>query len=278
MIGFYLHSNEEVLGVIQIMSVHFDHSIPNWRTHLETIGHNVLVLVREGKVKYEINGEEVVAEKGDFLFIPKSTRRSGENDRNGTHQKHTILFTLDSGLRTGIPFLDEGQFIKAKIANFQYASHRCERLYEEMRGSKRFRSFICLGIMQELIGMLAREMEKPELAPMKQKYAQIVKTYLLEHYREPVEIEQLAKLIHRSPNYTTALFKEVYGHSPIRYMHQLRVLEACNLLLNSDMTVSGIAQYLGYYDTSYFFRIFKKHSGMSPTEFIVQGDQSRVFL
>ncbi|MCF2939500.1 AraC family transcriptional regulator [Paenibacillus alkaliterrae] len=263
--------------MIQIMSVHFDYFIPDWRTYMETIGYNVLVLVREGKVKYEINGDEVVAERGDVLFIPKSTRRSGANYMDSPHQKHTILFKLDTGLSTGIPFLDQGRFIKLKIANFQYASHRCERLYEEMRGGKSFRSFICLGIMQELIGLLAREMEKPELAPMKQKYAQIVRTYLLEHYREPIEIEQLARLIHRSPNYTTALFKEVYSHSPIRYMHQLRVMEACNLLLNSDMTVTNIAQYLGYYDTSYFFRIFKKHSGMSPTEFIIQGDQSQLF-
>ncbi|WP_223830048.1 helix-turn-helix domain-containing protein [Paenibacillus arenilitoris] len=256
------------------MSVHFDHFIPNWRTQMEAIGYNVLVLVREGKVKYEINGEEIVAERGDMLFIPKGTRRSGSNYLDSPHQKHTILFTLNTGLGTGIPFLDQGRFVKLRIAGFQYASHRCERLFEEMRGDKSFRSFICLGILQELFGMLAREMEKPELAPMKQSYAQIMRSYLLEHYREPVEIEQLARLIHRSPNYATALFKEVYGQSPIRYMHQLRVMEACNLLLHSDMTVTSIAQYLGYYDTSYFFRMFKKHSGMSPTDFIAQGSQA----
>ncbi|MFC5648391.1 helix-turn-helix domain-containing protein [Paenibacillus solisilvae] len=260
--------------MIQIISVHFDHYIPNWRTQMEVLGHNVIVLVMEGKVRYEINGEEIVAERGDFLYIPKSTRRCGENLNGSPHQKYTLLFTIEPGMDTGIPFLDQGRFIQFRLANFQYAQRRFERLYEEMRGSKSFRFIICLGIVQELIGILSRELEKPEVTPIKMKYAQIVKHYLLEHYREPIEIEQLARLIHRSPNYTTALFKEVFGHSPIRYMHQLRVLEACNLLLHSDMTIAGISQYLGYYDTSYFFRVFKKYSAMSPSEFITRGSQS----
>ena len=112
--------------------------------------------------------------------------------------------------------------------------------------------------------MLARELEKNELAPSKRNYADTIKSYLLEHYREPIEIDRLAKLIHRSPSYAAALFKEVYGLSPIRYMHQLRVLEACSLLLHSDMNIAHIAHYLGYYDTSYFYRMFKNTPACRP--------------
>ncbi|WP_237391573.1 helix-turn-helix domain-containing protein [Paenibacillus dendrobii] len=256
------------------MSVNFDKNIPSWRTNLEAINYNVLVLVREGKVRYKINGKEIIAENGDVLFIPRSTRRSGENWLGAPHQKYTILFSYDAGIETGIPFLDQKQFIQFKTSQDQYAFHRCERLYEEIRGGKSFRNIICLGIFQELLGMLARELDKPDLTPSKLKYAQIIKNYLLEHYREPIDIDQLSKLIYRSPNYVTALFREVYGHPPIRYMHQLRMLEACNLLLSTDMTIAGIAQYLGYYDTSYFHRVFKKHIGMAPSNYLQQGAQS----
>ena len=262
--------------MIQLMSVNFDDDIPNWRTQLETIDYNVLVVVREGKVRYEINGAEMIAEKEDVLFIPRSTRRSGGNWNGVPHQKYTILFTMDPHESTGIPFLDEGRCLKFNLAHIQYAYRRCERLFEEMRGGKSYRAMICQGIMQELMGMLARELEKTELPPSKRNYADTIKSYLLEHYREPIEIDILAKLIHRSPNYATALFKEVYGHSPIRYMHQLRVLEACNLLLHSDMTIAHIAHYLGYYDTSYFYRMFKKYTGLSPSDYVQQGDRSDV--
>ncbi|GAE05300.1 AraC family transcriptional regulator [Paenibacillus sp. JCM 10914] len=254
------------------MSVNFDDYIPNWRTQLETIAYNVLVVVREGKVRYELNGEEVLAVKDDVLFIPQGTRRSGQNWYGAPHQKHTILFTLAHHEATGIPYLDKGSYSKFTLSSTPYVFHCCERLYEEMRGVKGYRTQICQGILQELLGMLAREFEKTELPPSKRKYADTIRTYLLEHYRDPIEIESLAKLIHRSPNYATALFKEVYGHSPIRYMHQLRIMEACSLLLHSGMSIAHIAQYLGYYDTSYFYRIFKKHTGLSPSDYVLQGD------
>ncbi|MFD0714769.1 helix-turn-helix domain-containing protein [Paenibacillus sp. GCM10027626] len=91
----------------------------------------------------------------------------------------------------------------------------------------------------------------------------------------------MAHLIHPSPNYTIAIFREVIGSSPINYIHQLRIMEACSLLINSDMTVAEISNHLGYYDTSYFFRIFKKYTSMSPTEFMARGyniNVSQLFL
>lgn len=122
--------------MIQLMSVNFDDYIPNWRTQLETIEYNVLVVVREGKVRYEINGEDIIAEQEDVLYIPQSTRRSGGNWKDTAHQKHTILFTLDRQEPTGIPFLDAGRFMKFNLSHIQYVYRRCERLYEEMRVAK----------------------------------------------------------------------------------------------------------------------------------------------
>ncbi len=256
-----------------IDSVHFDNFIPNWSTQSEKVDFHIMILVVEGKVSYDIHGEEVTADRGDFMYIPRTTRRAGRNHASGPHQKYTVLFHGAEMIAAGIPFLERRQFVKFNLRNFQYAHRRFERLFEEFRNGGNYRSLICLGILQETVGLLAREMERPEVTPMKMKYAQTIKTYLLEHYREQIEIDQLARLIRRSPNYAISVFREVLGCSPIKYMHQLRMLEACSLLLTADMTVSSISSYLGYYDTSYFFRMFKKYTGMSPTEFTTHGRQ-----
>jgi len=263
--------------LFQLISVNFDNHIPNWHTELETIRYNVLSIVKEGKVRYDINGDEVIGERDNVLFIPQSTSRAGGNWMGSAHQKFTILFTYDNGTKTGIPFLDQSRFVKYRMPDARQIFDRCEKLHEEMRGGKSYRSFICMGIFQELVGMLAREMEKPpELTPSKLKYAETIKKHLLAHYRDQVEIEQLAGLVDLSPNYVTALFKEVFGLSPIRYMHQLRILEACGLLIASTMTVADISHYLGYYDTSYFCRVFKKLAGMPPTEYAKRGSLSEM--
>ncbi|WP_339225159.1 AraC family transcriptional regulator [Paenibacillus sp. FSL H8-0332] len=251
-------------------SVYHDLMIPGWRTMQERIKLNVLILVIEGKVVYYIEKTRVVLEQGDLLILPNLIDRAGEDHESGPHQKYTILFT--SGEETELlPFLRQDRHTLLKPRSFEALRRRFEKLFMEMRGVKSFRSMICQGILQELLGITARELEQPEIAPMKVQYARTIQNYLLCHYRESIEIEQLAKLIGCSENYTISVYKEVTGQSPIKYLHRLRILEACYLLLNTKTTVAAISQYSGYYDASYFFRMFKQLTSMSPSEFIAIG-------
>ncbi|MBT2722757.1 helix-turn-helix domain-containing protein [Bacillus sp. ISL-46] len=259
--------------MLSILSAFFDNFIPDWHTQTENIPYNVLILVVQGRVQYTISGKQITAEKGDILYIPSTTVRAGKNHESGPHQKYTAIFTLNENEIPTNPFPIDQNFFHLKTRSFEYVKNRFERLYFDIRGKKKHRDFICLGILQELIGLFAQELEVPSIAPIKVKYAQIIERFLLENYRKSIEIEQLAKLIHRSPGYTISVFKEVVGHSPIKYIHQLRILEACNLLVNTDMTVVAISEYLGYYDTSYFSRMFKKLTSLSPMEYIRVGHQ-----
>lgn len=263
---------------MNILAVFFDNLIPNWCSHKERIDYNVFILVVKGRVKYSIDGEQVIAEKGDLLFIPSETVREAENHESGLHQKYTVVFTLNENKNIVYPntFPIEKKFHHIKSRNPEYVKHRFERLFIDSRGDKKFRTYICVGILQELLGMFARELESPSVTPSKVKYVSIIEQYLLENYRNSIEIEQLAKLINRSPSYTISIFKELMGQSPIRYIHQLRIIEACNLLLNTEMTIVAISEYLGYYDPSYFSRMFKKLTSMSPKEFAIHGGQIEV--
>lgn len=264
-----------------IHSVHYDNFITHWKKSQETVTHHILILIVEGRVAYNVNETEVIGEAGDFIFFPKGIKRAAENHSSGLHRKYTMSLTPSKSLGPIIPLLSNQQFVKFKPHNFQYIQHRFSILYEESLNHDAYQALICESILHELLGLLSRELEKPEVTPMKMKFAQLIKAYILEHFREQLEIKQLAQLIHRSPNYTIAIFREVIGISPINYIHQLRILEACGLLINSNMSVSDISNHLGYYDTSYFFRIFKKHTSMSPTDFIKNGHHinvSQLFL
>ncbi|MFC5447093.1 AraC family transcriptional regulator [Paenibacillus aestuarii] len=250
--------------MLSLHSVHFDNRIPNWRSSLLLLSHNVLVLMIDGKVKYTINDRTVIGEKGELLFIPVNTLRAGENVE-GEHQKITVLFYHGEEDSQELPIIGKSQFGKCKIRNFEYFKQRFEKLYLEMVGDGKFTRYFVNGILQELVGMAAREFELVEATPVKLKLANELQKYLVTHYRQPIHIDQLAALIHRSSNYTISMFREVMGVSPIQYVHLLRMKEACNLLTNTDLSVTEISNYLGYYDHSYFFRIFKKYTSVSPT-------------
>lgn len=252
--------------MLSLLSVNYDNRIPNWRTSLMVLNYNVLVLMIDGKVKYTINDRTVIGEKGELLFLPVNCLRTGENVE-GEHQKITVLFNHGDEDSEDLPILGNAQFRKCKIRNFEYVKHRFEKLYLEVVGDGKFTRYFVNGILQELVGMAAREFEHEEVTPVKLKLANELQKYVVAHYRQPIHIDQLAALIHRSSNYTISMFREVMGVSPIQYVHLLRMKEACNLLTNSDLTVTEISNYLGYYDHSYFFRIFKKYTSMSPTAY-----------
>ena len=82
-----------------------------------------------------------------------------------------------------------------------------------------------------------------------------------------VKLEQLAKLVHWSPNYLCRIFKVHTGKAPMAYLQWLRMTEAEKLLLYTDLPVFTISEMLGYEDASYFARLFRKHHGRAPSAY-----------
>ena len=71
-----------------------------------------------------------------------------------------------------------------------------------------------------------------------------------------------------TPEYFRKLFCGFYGVSPIKYINALKLSRAEELLASQMYSVTEAAEMSGYTDMSHFSREFKKHTGMSPTEFI----------
>jgi AraC-type DNA-binding domain-containing proteins len=66
------------------------------------------------------------------------------------------------------------------------------------------------------------------------------------------------------------LFKKITGRTISEYVHAVRVKTALYMLEESRLTVAELAEFLGYSDVSYFSRVFKQTTGVSPSEFIQQ--------
>ena len=91
--------------------------------------------------------------------------------------------------------------------------------------------------------------------------------YIRGHFREELTLEDVAQAVHFSPYYLSRLFREELGLTFVNYLTIVRMEEAKRLLLETDQTVSRIADAVGYQDPSYFTKVFKKMEGQTPTQF-----------
>jgi AraC family transcriptional regulator of arabinose operon len=78
---------------------------------------------------------------------------------------------------------------------------------------------------------------------------------------------ELAKIAAMSTESFIRLFKRWTGETPIRYVQQIRVREACRLLTDTENSIEEIATQTGFPDRFYFSRVFKKHTSRSPAAY-----------
>ncbi len=121
--------------------------------------------------------------------------------------------------------------------------------------------------------IIDREMySKPETAKptIESRYLSRFKnvlTWMEEHYMENVTLNELADLAGFSPKYFCRLFSKMTGRSPIDYLNCYRIDRASEMLLSSEKPIIDIAAECGFYDLSYFVKVFKKYKSIPPGQY-----------
>ena len=91
--------------------------------------------------------------------------------------------------------------------------------------------------------------------------------YIQEHFAENLTVNVLAEHYGMSPNYFSSMFKKEMSRSAVNYITELRINQARELLYHSELSVVDISKKVGYEDSQYFFRVFKKYLGMTHLKY-----------
>ena len=95
----------------------------------------------------------------------------------------------------------------------------------------------------------------------------IAKEYIESHFNENIRLEDVAKQIYLAPAYFGIYFKRETGMNFREYLFQIRMNKAVELLKDIRYNISEIASCVGYKDTHYFSKQFKKYMGVTPREY-----------
>lgn len=94
-----------------------------------------------------------------------------------------------------------------------------------------------------------------------------VKEFIKKNYMQNISIEDIADSVYLSPSYLCTLFKKETNITLLGYLIQFRIDMAKKLLMKTHIKIVEIAGMVGYENPSYFNMIFKKMTGMTPSEY-----------
>ncbi len=121
--------------------------------------------------------------------------------------------------------------------------------------------------LTEILVYSARLADKGERTREHHPAVAAMAEFLYEHAEQPLSLELLSKNLGYAPQYLSSLFHKESGMSLSAYLQRLRVEKACLLLSEHRLSVSQIAQEVGYGDLKHFNAIFRRYKNMSPREF-----------
>lgn len=111
--------------------------------------------------------------------------------------------------------------------------------------------------------------EKPD-SMKNQALAEHIRVYLETHYMEDISLQDAAEQLHYSDAYFCRFFKQNFDKSFIMYLSELRIEKAKELLADITVNIKEIGQKVGYRDSSYFTKVFKRITGVTPSEYRYQ--------
>lgn len=241
-----------------------------------------LVVIVNGRGRHVTDTEDYPISKGDVFLVRPGTPHAYQNtkdlelinilyypdllslpdlDLRGIPGYHA-LFELEPALRRQHGFKsrlilppDQTDHVDALVRLMEH---------EQTAGTPGS-EHMCAAYFMQLKGYIARCYTDSGPANVSAVYRMgEVISYIQTQYHQPVTLQDLAGRASMSVSTLTRMFQRTLGTSPMDYLIRVRIDRARELLRTSDMSVTDIAFTVGFTDSNYFSRMFKKHTRTSP--------------
>jgi AraC-like DNA-binding protein len=129
-----------------------------------------------------------------------------------------------------------------------------------------YRLMDIIGKSDSNIPLASEEYLRKRFTPANRRIAQL-NEYLMNHYREEIDLKKLAELVSMAEGSLCRFFKMHVGTSIFDYLNQIKVEFACKLLMDPELTIVDACLDSGFNNLSHFNKQFRKNTGVTPTEY-----------
>ena len=163
------------------------------------------------------------------------------------NQAKNLLYNLVGSVDSKIQRLEQIRFeYFAKIDEAVYAEDFLETFQ---------------ALLDELLECLEESMESQDMK------IQGMLDYIAEHYRDDLDLTNLAEVFNFNYSYLSSYFNTKMGEGFSEYLNRIRIGHACQYLEKGESSIASISALVGYSDQSYFCRVFKKITGVTPSAY-----------
>jgi AraC-like DNA-binding protein len=222
------------------------------------LGSNELIFNFSGRSTVCFNGTELENLPGTIRFLPKGPTKQYDVLRHEWGECIDVFFDTDKPISATA-------FVKS-VASGEKIGNLFKRIFAVWVSKEKGYYFEAISLLYRIFAELERENRSPKKHT--DKIAPAIELIHTEFLKREIPLEELSRASNMCESYFQRLFKEKYGISPKKYIIQLKINHACDLLRLERYTVTQIAELCNFSDVYFFSRQFKEYTGITPTQFI----------
>lgn len=243
---------------------------------------SAIILITEGELKIQINLSMITVTKDQILIIPPNATIYLANLNTGV--KSVAIVFNDSFINKNIHhmnYINEIIFFfevespilqptKNEILSFKFLIDKINQNNEQERYYSKDLIYHYFNVLFLELMTIYRRIEPQSTYLRTSRKKDLIHrflTLLTEHSRNERAVEFYAEKLSITPSYLTRIVKETSGESTRDIITSSVIIEARDMLLNSNLSINQIAEELNFSDQSFFGKFFKKQMKMSPKAF-----------
>ncbi|WP_245987432.1 AraC family transcriptional regulator [Cohnella lupini] len=261
------------------------HFPAHWHTHLE------LLYITRGQGTFHIGGRSYLALEGDLLLINANEVHAVDISPEDDAEYLILSVVPEVVYHTGSTIFEAKYIFPFLLGNRQHERHFRQRVlngspipalvmdihreYEQQRygfelAMRSAFTSIFLWMLRFWMNQEPAQAGFPSFAASSLDSIKPIFEHLEYRFKEDLTASDAARLCGMSYSHFARCFKQITGHSFVRYLHYRRISEAEKLLLTTYWSVTRVALECGFSHTSYFIRHFRAHKGLTPKQFVLR--------
>ncbi len=260
-------ATEKELVSLSVYNVGFQKCDPLYQWGPGVRDHYLIHYIISGKGCYLIHNERIVLSAGDCFLVYPDTEVTYQADGQDPWEYAWVGFT---GSDAAI-ILQATDFTRKKpyLTNLPYGGDLKRQLLHiyDARGNGFEHAVEMTGRLYTTLAIFMHGATTQETKNTANSYVQKSIEYISSNYSYPITIEDIASYVGLSRSQLFRSFEHVLGISPKKYLTDFRIKQSCYLLEHSDLSITSIANSIGFDNSLYFSKTFHKAKGMPPKEY-----------